>query len=93
MESRRGVRHFGANKPNQVVIWESLMNAETPVLTANTQTVYGMGFLDLKADGPTVFEAPQKMLGAAMDLLQRLLVDIGPLGPDKGQSGGKTSQN
>jgi hypothetical protein len=87
MESRRGVRRFGANKSNQVIIWESLMNAKTLVLTANTETVYGMGFLDLKADGPTVFEAPQKMLGAAMDLLQRFLVDIGPLGPDKGQGG------
>ena len=46
-----------------------------------------MGFLDLKGDGPTVVEAPPKMLGAAMDTLQRLLVDIGPLGPDKGKGG------
>ena len=87
MESRRGVREFGANTSNQVIIWENLMNAKTLVLTANTETVYGMGFLDLKTDGPTVFEAPPKMLGAAMDLLQRFLVDIGPLGPDKGQGG------
>ena len=27
------------------------------------------------------------MLGAAMDTLQRFLVDIGPLGPDKGKGG------
>ena len=63
------------------------MDAETLVLTANTETVYGMGFLDLKGDGPTVVEAPPKMLGAAMDTLQRFLVDIGPLGPDKGKGG------
>ena len=63
------------------------MDAETLVLTANTETVYGMGFLDLKGDGPTVVEAPPKMLGAAMDTLQRWLVDIGPLGPDKGKGG------
>ena len=87
IESRRGIRDFGAKRSNQVVIWESLMDAETLVLTANTETVYGMGFLDLKGDGPTVVEAPPKMLGAAMDTLQRFLVDIGPLGPDKGKGG------
>ncbi len=86
-ESRRGVREFGAKRPNQVIIWETLMDAQTLVLTANTETVYGMGFLDLKNDGPTVFEAPPKMLGAAMDVRQRFLVDIGPLGPDKGKGG------
>ncbi len=60
------------------------MDAKSLVLTANTETVYGMGFLDLKSDGPTVFEAPPKMLGAAMDILQRFLVDIGSVGPDQG---------
>ena len=63
------------------------MDAKTLVLTANTETVYGMGFLDLKGDGATVLEAPPKMLGAAMDTLQRFLVDIGPLGPDRGKGG------
>ena len=88
IESRRGVRDFGAKRSNQVVIWETLMDAESLVLTANTETVYGMGFLDLNGDGATVVEAPPKMLGAAMDTLQRFLADIGPLGADKG-SGGK----
>ena len=87
IESRRGIRDFGAKRSNQVVIWETLMGPETLVLTANTETVYGMGFLDLKGDGATVVEAPPKMLGAAMDTLQRFLVDIGPLGPDKGKGG------
>src|SRR5262245_28720502 len=87
IESRRGARNFGAKKSNQAIIWEQLMDAETLVLTANTETVYGMGFLDLKGDGPTVVEAPPKMLGAAMDTLQRFLVDVGPLGPDKGKGG------
>ncbi len=86
-ESRRGAREFGAKRSNQVIVWETLMDAQSLVLTANTETVYGMGFLDLKGDGPTVFEAPPKMLGAAMDVLQRYLVDIGPLGPDKGEGG------
>ena len=36
---REGLRAFGATKPNQVVIWEDLMDAETLLLTANTETV------------------------------------------------------
>ena len=40
---REGMRAFGARKPQQVVIWEDLMDAKTVLLTANTETVYGMG--------------------------------------------------
>ena len=87
IEQRRGMREFGARRANQVIVWETLMDAQTLLLTANTETVYSLGFLDLKTDGPTVLEAPPRMLGLAMDTLQRYLVDIGPLGPDKGQGG------
>ena len=83
----RGMADFGAKRPNQIIIWEQLMDAATILLTANTETVYALGHLDLKADGPTVVEAPPKMLGLAMDALQRYLVDIGIPGPDKGQGG------
>ena len=86
IESRRGLREFGAKRSQDVVVWETLMDAETLVLTANTETVYAMGFLDLN-DGPTVIEAPPTMLGAAMDTLQRWITDIGPPGPDKGEGG------
>ncbi len=87
IESRRGLREFGAKRPNDVVVWETLMDAETLLLTANTETVYAMGFLDLNGGGPTVVEAPPTMLGAAMDTLQRWITDIGPPGPDKGKGG------
>ena len=40
-----------------------------------------------ESDGPTVVEAPPHMLGFIQDGLQRYLVDIGPLGPDKGKGG------
>jgi hypothetical protein len=83
----RGMAEFGAKRPNQLIIWEQLMDATTVLLTANTETVYALGHLDLKADGPTVVEAPPKMLGFAMDALHRYLVDIGIAGPDKGQGG------
>ena len=69
------------------MIWEDLMDARTVLLTANTETVYGMAHLDLKTDGPTVVEAPPHMLGFLQDGLQRYVADIGPLGADKGNGG------
>src|SRR5262245_5299101 len=54
IETRRGLRTFGARRPNQVVVWEHLMDSQTLLLTANTETVYALGFLDLNGDGPTV---------------------------------------
>jgi len=84
---REGMRAFGSRTPQQVVIWENLMDAKTVLLTANTETVYAMSHLDLKSDGPTVIEAPPHMLGFVQDGFQRYLGDIGPLGPDKGRGG------
>jgi hypothetical protein len=84
---REGMRAFGQTKSNQVVIWEQLMGPQTVLLTANTETVYAIGHLFLKAEGPTVVEAPPKMLGFLQDGLQRYLADIGPPGPDKGKGG------
>ena len=85
--NREGIRAFGATTPQHVVIWEELMDAGTVLLTANTETVYAMAHLELKKDGPTVVEAPAKMLGFLQNGIQRYLMDIGPLGPDKGQGG------
>lgn len=84
---REGLRAFGATKPTQVVVWEDLMDAKTVLLTANAETVYALSHLDLKADGPTVVEAPPKMLGFLQDGLQRYIADVGPLGDDKGKGG------
>src|SRR5262245_25897726 len=85
--TREGLRAFGSKTPQQVVIWEDLMDAGTVLLTANTETVYAITHLDLKADGPTVVEAPPKMLGFLQNGAQRYLMDIGPLGPDRGKGG------
>ena len=49
------------------------MDARTVLLTANTETVYALAHLNLKADGPTVVEAPPHMLGFLQDGLQRYL--------------------
>lgn len=84
---RKGLAAFGATTPRHVVIWESLMDAQTLLLTGNTETVYGMTFLDLRGDGPTVVEAPAGMLGGFSDMWQRSIADIGTTGLDKGQGG------
>lgn len=85
--TREGLRAFGQTKPTQVVIWENLMDARTVLLTANAETVYALGHLNLKTDGPTVVEAPPKMLGFLQSGVQRYIADIGPLGADKGKGG------
>jgi len=83
----RGAAEAGAAKSNQVVIWESLMDSTSLVLTGNTETIYGMAALDLKRDGPLVVEVPPSMLGFISDLSQYTIADIGITGIDKGNGG------
>jgi len=84
---RKGYADAGAGKPNQVLVWFDRMDAKSEFLTANTDTVYAMTFLDLKADGPTVVEAPARMIGFIDDMWMRYITDIGAAGPDKGEGG------
>ena len=70
---REGMRAFGSVTPQQVVIWEGLLDPESLLLTSNAETVYAVTHLCLQNDGPTVVEAPPKMLGFLMDGLQRYL--------------------
>jgi hypothetical protein len=80
----RGVAEAGTGAANQVVIWETLMDSQTLLLTGNTETVYGLCSMDLKRDGPVVIQAPAMMLGGITDIWQRQVMDIGPTGVDKG---------
>ena len=83
----RGVAEAGDRKPNQVVIWETLTDSATFLLTGNTETVYALASMDLKRDGPVVVEIPPSMLGGFLDLWQDQIVDIGLTGVDKGKGG------
>ena len=47
----------------------------------------GMGYLDLKKDGPTVIEVPPKLQGILDDFWHQPLTDVGFVGPDKGKGG------
>lgn len=83
----KGVANAGAGKTNQLVIWETLMDAETLLLTGNSETVYGLASIDLKRDGAVVVEVPAMMLGGFSDIWQSEIANIGPTGMDKGKGG------
>ena len=62
------------------------MDAKSLFLTANADTIYVIGFLDL-AKGPVVLETPPEFLGAVQDAWFRWVIDLGGPGPDRGQGG------
>lgn len=56
-------------------------------LTGNTETAYGINYLDLKTDGPTVIEVPPNSIGFIDDFWFERVGDFGNPGPDRGQGG------
>ena len=84
---REGQRNFGIDASNKIVIYDNLLDSKALWLTANTSTMYAMGWLDLKKDGPTVIELPPRMLGILDDMAFLYMTDLGMAGPDKGKGG------
>lgn len=82
---REGLRSQGANNQT-VLIMETLMDSKSLFLTANTETVYSLMWLDLK-NGPLVIESPPNILGIVDDFWFHYVGDIGKAGPDKGKGG------
>ena len=72
---RKGMQSVGM-KDNEVIVFEQLMDAKSLFLTANADTIYVMGFLDL-TKGPVVLETPPKFLGAVQDAWFRWVIDVG----------------
>jgi hypothetical protein len=73
-------------KDNEVIVYSELMDAKSLFLTANADTVYAIGVLDL-TKGPIVLEVPPKFLGAIDDYWFRWVTDIGLPGADRGEGG------
>ena len=82
---RKALRGFGPDNQT-VIIFESLMDPRSLFLTANTESIYAVAWLDLK-DGPIVVESPPNTLGLADDFWFRYVTDLGIAGPDKGKGG------
>ena len=82
---RKGLADLGV-KDNEVVVWSDLMDSKSLVLTANADTLYATGFLDL-TQGPMVLEVPPGFLGAIDDAWYRWVIDLGQPGPDRGLGG------
>ena len=82
---RKGFRDIGV-KDNEILIFSRLMDAKSLFLTANADTVYFIGFLDL-SNGPMVLETPPNALGTLDDMWWRWVIDFGGPGPDRGEGG------
>lgn len=82
---RKGIREHGPDNTT-VVLFETLMDSRSLFLTANTETVYAMAWLDLK-NGPVVVESPPNTLGLVDDFWFHYVTDLGGAGPDKGWGG------
>jgi hypothetical protein len=82
---RKGFRDAGV-KDNDILIFSGLMDSKSLFLTANADTVYFWGYLDL-SKGPLVVEVPPESLGIFDDMWFRWILDFGAAGPDRGQGG------
>ena len=80
---RRGLRSAGVTSARVIGITEPRANSNSLFLTPNTETTYGTTFLDLKAWGPTVIEAPPQSLCVVDDFWFRYVADMGIAGPDQ----------
>ncbi|MDA9982332.1 DUF1254 domain-containing protein [Gammaproteobacteria bacterium] len=82
---REGFADVGI-KDGDFVITPALLGSKSLFLTANADTVYFWGNLDL-SNGPLVIETPPMVLGIFDDFWFRWIGDFGLAGPDKGQGG------
>jgi hypothetical protein len=82
---RQGFLDIGAGD-NTVVIFSELMDSASRFLTANADTVYYIGFVDL-AHGPMVVHTPPMALGTFDDMWFHWIIDFGLPGPDRGEGG------
>ncbi len=86
MEAIRKGMHAVGIKDNEIAVFSELMDAKSLFLTANADTVYFVGFINL-SKGPMVLETPPKALGVLDDMWWRWLTDFGLPGPDRGEGG------
>ncbi|MEF3405105.1 DUF1254 domain-containing protein [Agromyces sp. CCNWLW203] len=84
---RRGLRAAGVDSPDKIGYTDPRCTSTPIFLTPNTETTYGLTFLDLKTWGPTVIEVPPQSLCVVDDFWFRYVADMGIAGPDQGAGG------
>jgi hypothetical protein len=82
---RKGIHEAGA-EDNAILIFSELMGSESLFLTANADTVYFIGIVDLTS-GPMVIDTPPQALALFDDMWFQWIVDFGLPGPDRGEGG------
>jgi hypothetical protein len=82
---RKGFHDAGV-KDNEILIFSELMDSQSLFLTANADTVYFVGVVDLTS-GPMVVETPPQALALFDDMWFQWIIDFGLSGPDRGQGG------
>ena len=82
---RQGFLSVGV-EDNSVLIFSELMDSQSLFLTANADTVYYVGVVNL-SEGPMVLETPPMALGTIDDMWFRWVIDFGLPGPDRGAGG------
>ncbi|HTF20902.1 MAG TPA: DUF1254 domain-containing protein [Chryseolinea sp.] len=82
---RKGFIKAGIND-NELIVTPNLMDSKTLFLTANADTYYFWGYLDL-TKGPLVVETPPGALGIFDDMTWKWISDFGLPGPDRGEGG------
>ncbi|MEZ5594592.1 MAG: DUF1254 domain-containing protein [Gammaproteobacteria bacterium] len=82
---RQGFQSIGA-ADNDIVMFSQLLDSNSLFLTANADTVYYLGSIDL-SNGPMVIEQPAGGLGTINDMWFSWIIDIGRPGPDRGLGG------
>ena len=82
---RKGFIKAGIND-NEFIVTPNLMEAKSLFLTANADTYYFWGYIDL-TKGPMVVETPPGALGIFDDMTWKWITDFGLPGPDRGEGG------
>jgi hypothetical protein len=82
---RKGLAEIGI-KDGEFFVSPEMVDGKSLMLTANMDTYYFWGNLNLK-DGPLVVETPPNVLGIFDDFWFNWISDYGLAGPDKGQGG------
>lgn len=88
---RRGLRAAGVDSPDKIGYTDPRCTSTPIFLTPNTETTYGITFLDLKAWGPTVVEVPPQSLCVVDDFWFRYVADMGIAGPDRAPAASTSS--